>query len=288
MHPFDLAPQPPLPFAAAVDYSDTALALSAGGWPEVAEHRDLRFGDEAWQVMDIFAPSEPASARRDVLVFFHGGGWTNGYKEWCGFMAPALAARGVILVAPTHRLAPDVRFPVFIEDALAAIAAARLLVADLGGDPDRLFISGHSAGGHVAAMCALKSEWWERFGLPSHSIRAALPVSGILDLHHADPPPGSLEARVYEAVLEKPEDDRVASPLTWLGASSLPFFLAWGERDSERVRRSNGEAANMARSSGASLVTRQYPEDHFGTHLALKDPAHDWYDVLDTLRKETR
>jgi len=286
MPPFHLAPQPPLPFAAAEDYSRTALALSAGPWDHVAEHRDIRFGSEPWQVLDIFTPDWAGpDSHLDVLVFFHGGGWTNGYKEWCGFMAPALAAHGVVLVAATHRLVPGIRYPVFITDALAAIAATAGLVQDYGGNPQRLFLGGHSAGGHVAAMCALRRDLWPGFGLSERQLKGACPISGILDLHQEAPAPGSLEARVYEAVLARPEDDRDASPLNWLRAGTLPLFLSWGERDSERVRRSNIQARDILQSLPGLALFREYPEDHFGTHLALKDPHHDWYAAFNAFRK---
>lgn len=285
MSRFHLAPQPPLPFPAADDYARAALAASTGPWPGIIEHREHRFGPAPWQVMDIFAPQDLPAGGCDVLVFFHGGGWTNGYKEWVGFMAPALAAQNVMLVAPTHRLAPVVRYPDFLHDALAAIAAARRLVPALGGNPDRLFLSGHSAGGHVAAMCALRPDLRDIHGIPAQAICGCLPVSGILDLHHPAPPPGSLEARVYDTVLTRPEDDREASPLSWLRKDSVPLFLTWGERDSERVRRSNAEAERILTGLGVTARYRIYPEDHFGTHLALRDPAHDWYAGLCAMRQ---
>ena len=285
MLPFHLAPQPPLPFAAAEGYSTAALALSVGPWDNVAEHRDIRFGSEPWQVLDMFTPDGAGpGSNLDVLVFFHGGGWTNGYKEWCGFMAPALAAHGVMLVAATHRLAPATRYPAFLNDALAAIAATAGLVQDYGGDPQRLFLGGHSAGGHVAAMCALRRDLWSGFGLSERMLKGACPISGILDLHQEAPVPGSLEARVYEAVLERPSDDHDASPLTWLRAGTLPLFLSWGERDSARVRRSNLQARDMLQALPGKALFREYPEDHFGTHLALKDPRHDWYAAFNMLR----
>lgn len=284
---FSLAPQPPLPFPAAEAYSAAALAASRGDWPGVLEYRDLRFGPSSWQVLDLFIPDAPSEGPRDVLVFFHGGGWTNGYKEWVGLMAPAVTAAGMILVAPTHRLAPGVRFPVFLEDAIDAVAAAREMVRPFAGNPDRLFISGHSAGGHLAAMIGLKPDLCAARGLPPEAIAGCCPVSAILDLHQADPVPGSLEARVYEMVLADPADDAAASPLSVIGNGRAPLFLAWGAADSERVRRSNGQAREILEAAGADARFRIYPEDHFGTHLALQDPGHDWYAVLNEMRRTT-
>ena len=282
---FDLAPQPPLPVPAAEDYARDALDASRGGWPGVAEHRDIAFGAAPWQRFDLFVPERARAA--DLLVFLHGGGWTNGYKEWCGFMAPALAARGVALAAPTYRLAPDARYPAFLEDTLAALAAIRARAGDFGVNPDRLFLSGHSAGGHIAALAALRHDLWPDHGLPRRAILGCLPVSGILDLHHPAPPSGSLEERVYLDVLDRPGDDRVASPLNWLAQLQMPLALTWGERDTERVQRGNEAAARILETCAQPTWTQRYPQDHFGTHLMLRDPAHPWYDTLDAMRKGT-
>ncbi|MGR3562466.1 MAG: alpha/beta hydrolase [Heliomarina sp.] len=283
---FDLAPQPPLPVAAAEDYAKAALDASRGGWPGVDEHRDIAFGPGDWQRFDLFTPTVPVEGGADVVIFFHGGGWTNGYREWCGFMAPALAARGVALAAPTYRLAPEARFPLFFEDAMQAVGAIGARVSDYGCNPRRLFLSGHSAGGHIAALIALRPDLWKRTGIGETSVRGCLPISGILDLHHPAPPPGSLEERVYLDVLAHADDDRAASPLNWLDTLSVPLALTWGEKDTERVRRSN-ETARIVLEGKPDCWFRTWDEDHFGTHLMLRDPSHGWYDILDEMRKGT-
>jgi acetyl esterase/lipase len=282
---FVLAPQPPLPVPAAVAFAEEALRRSRGGWPGVIEHRDRAFGPEPWQRFDVFAPAA-AAGPLDVVVFLHGGGWTNGYKEWCGFMAPAITAAGALLVAPTYRLAPEFRYPVFLDDSFAALAAIRATVAEVGGDPNRLFLAGHSAGGHIAALLALRTDLWPSYGLSRSVIHGCAPVSGILDLHHAAPPPGSLEARVYELVLADPSQDREASPIARLDGATVPFFLAWGERDTERVRLSNELGMTILEQHEKPFSARAYPGlDHFQTQLALGDPAHDWYRGLRQLRE---
>ena len=283
--PFVLAPQPPLPVPAAIAFSEEALRRSRGPWPNVIEYRDRAFGAAPWQRFDVFTPAG-AAGPRDVIVFLHGGGWTNGYKEWCGFMAPAVTAAGAILVAPTYRLGPEFRYPVWLDDSFAALAAIRNDIATFGGDPDRLFIAGHSAGGTIAALLALRSDRWPEYGLPAAAIRGCAPVSAILDLHDPAPPAGSLEARVYETVLAHAAQDREASPINRLDTLNVPILLTWGQRDTERVRRGNERAAAILEDSSERSIVRCYAElDHFQTQLALGDPAHDWYAALHELRK---
>lgn len=282
---FDLAPQPPLPFHAASLFAAQALAASAGDWPGVRSLRDMSFGPEPWQRFDVFAP-EAVGTDRDVVIFLHGGGWTHGYKEWCGLMAPGITARDAILVAPTYRLAPEHRYPAPVLDTLAAIAAIRARVAEWGGSPDRLFLGGHSAGGQIAMQVALHPELWT--DAPFDALKGCLPLSAILDLRHPAPPPGSLEARVYEMVLADPAQDAEASPLLTLDRLSVRTHFSWGERDSERVRASNEAAQALLDGTAALAGFDRLQADHFGTQLALIDPGHRWYDALQTMRNSTR
>ncbi len=280
-HGFTLAPQRKLPDM-ALGYADAALKYSRGPWPGVAEHRNVHLAG-AYLPMDIFAPEGAGGA--DVVIFLHGGGWTNGYKEWCGFMAPVLAAMGCVLAAPSYRLAPEYRFPVARDDTLTAIAAVQAGIAAYGGNPRRILLAGHSAGGHLAALSALRRDLWPAFGIDGAGLIALAPISGILDLRATDPPPDSLEARVYDTVLADPSQDAEASPLLLLDALAMPLLLTWGTRDTPRVQRANTAAS--AHLAGSDLLSVCTPEaDHFETHLGLRDSAHPWYGMLDQIRKE--
>ncbi len=278
IHGFLLEDQPPPPHPAAVAYSDRALELSARSHPDIVFHRDIVWGEDSWRRFDVFKP-RISTQPLPVLIFLHGGGWMSGYKEWCGMMAPGVIGAGAILVAPTYRLAPEHRYPVFLEDCIDAVEAIHARIRQFGGDPGRLYIAGHSAGGHLAAMVALRHDLWR--GRIGEALRGALPISGILDVVKADPAPGSLEELVYRKVLARPEDDVAASPISWVSQASIPLVLAWGENDTERVRHSNELMARQLRDAGAACETHCYEGlDHFATHLALADPSHPWFQTL--------
>lgn len=279
IHGFRLPRRAPFPVAAAVAYSDEALRRSSTIGPGLRIERDRRWGPGSWQSFDVFAPETTAAAPRPIVVFFHGGGWVAGHKEWCGFMAPAVCGLGAVLVAATHRLAPAHRYPVFVEDALDAVAAIVADAPSWGGDPNRIFLAGHSAGGHVAAQIGLRPDLWR--GRLGANLAGVLPISAALDLHTDDPAPGSLEEQVYTTVLARPEDDLDASPLHAAGKIDTPVVLAWGEFDAARVIRSNEAMARRLLRPGAPH--RALPLaglDHFATHLALEDAAHPWYAAL--------
>ncbi|NYE23276.1 alpha/beta hydrolase [Pigmentiphaga litoralis] len=283
---FTLAPQPPLPFKAAEDYADQALAWSAEVPDDLVITRDLAYGPDAAHRYDVFAPMDAQGL--PVLVFWHGGGWTNGYKEFTGFMASQVARLNMVLVAPTYRLAPDYPMPAPIDDCRAMLAHLVAHGASHGIDATRMYLSGHSAGGHLAMMTALQPDALEQVGVPAASIRGCLPISGILDLHHTSPEPGSLDDRVYTAVLSDRYDDAMMSPISWTRGNRVPMRLSYGENDSARVILSNRRTARLLAAQPASTtLTMRAGMTHFDTHLTLRDPADQWYADLDQLVRNT-
>lgn len=274
--------QQPMPFPAADEYARTVMRWAQEPLPPgVVALQGLPYGEDRLQRLDVYAPAGAANA--PVLVSWHGGGWTNGYREYNRFMAPIVTRMGMVLVAPSYRLTPAHHMPETAADALAALAHVHRHAAEWGGNPQRLILTGHSAGGHLAALTALRAATRQAAGVPDSAIAACLPISGIMDLHHPGPVPGSLEARVYDTVLEpgQPHEDAVFSPLCWAAGNRLPVVLSWGSRDSERVRLSNQRLAAMLRLQSGSVATQCLEGvDHFGSHTGLRDPAHPWYQAL--------
>lgn len=271
--------QPPLPFAAAEAYARTVDAWSREALgADIVVQRARAYGAHAKHRCDVYAPRDARHA--PVLVFWHGGGWTNGYRRWVAFMAPRVVRLGLVLVAPSYRLAHEARLPAACDDAQRAIDFTVAHAAAWGASPQHVYLSGHSAGGHLAALCALRH--------PHAAIRGCLPISAIMDLHHPSPPPGSLEERVYTMVLDDPDDDARLSPIAWTRGNRVPFALTVGEHDSERVRRSNRRLHALLQAQPApSALHVEAGCDHFATHTALADGAHPWYARLAQLVRET-
>ena len=121
------------------------------------------YGPDPYQRIAIVPADRPNGL---VLVALHGGGWTNGYKEWMLFMAPAFTPFGITFVSVGYRLAPQTVFPNGYEDVLAGLALVHECVAEWGGDAARIFLTGHSAGGHLAALAAVRDDWQGPRNLP--------------------------------------------------------------------------------------------------------------------------
>jgi acetyl esterase/lipase len=125
---------------------------------------DIAYGDDPRQRLDVYVPiAAPKNA--PVVVFFYGGSWQTGKRSDYLFVGEALATRGIISVIADYRLAPQVAYPDFLRDCAAAVAWTFSNIASYGGNSDKIFVAGHSAGGYNAAMMAFDPRWLAPFGL---------------------------------------------------------------------------------------------------------------------------
>lgn len=257
----DLPPLPPLLQPEAKAYAERISDATRAVQRTTRTALDQRYGDDYWQKVDVYLPADPSARKLPVLCFMHGGAWVNGTKEWMGFMAPPLLDLPAIFVSVNYRLAPAARYPAPLYDCFEAVAWVHRNIARFGGDPGAIFIGGHSAGGHLAALVTLRRDILAAHGLPPNVIKACFPVSGAFDLRDPNPAPGSMEERVYTSFLARPEDDAEASPVLHTAGNETPFFLTWGSRDMPALI-AQGKA--MAAALPGRVASQEFPGlDHF-------------------------
>jgi len=285
MH-FLLKQQPPLPFSMARDYENQVLSWASEVPDKLIFKQNCAYGSHANQCYDVFTSRRPKKA--PILIFWHGGGWTNGYKEYVAFMAKNIVELGMILVAPDYRLAPEHKISTLFDDALSAVKHVSQHAHLYGGCAEQLYLAGHSAGAHLAALVALRRTEAIEAGINVKAIRAALLISGIMNLYHPAPSHGSLEALVYSKILQSPTDDAIFSPVSWTQGNRVPILLSYGEADSERVIHSNQRLASLLQLQPASCrLSVETGLDHFTTHTSLFNADAPWYQRLSSLIKES-
>jgi arylformamidase len=266
----DLPVQPPMgPPAEA--YAADILARSKRVAESSRVELDLAYGPDYWQKLDLYLPENPEACDLPVLAFLHGGGWQFGYKEWMGYMAPAFTDLPAIFVSVSYRLLPDVRFPAPLVDTIAALSWIHTNIAGYGGNPDRLFVGGHSAGGHLAALATLRTDLLDAAGVPPGAIRACVPVAGSYKFEV-----GELEAR-GKLLLAKPEDAPEASPVSYVEGNRVPFYITWGEHDLEHVLRSGPPMVEALTRAGSRVEHEVFRGmDHFDISRDNGDPGSRW------------
>jgi acetyl esterase/lipase len=147
--------------------------------------KDAAFGTDPRQQLDVYRPKAAVAQRLPIIVFLYGGSWRSGTKSGYMFVGRALAAQGFVVAIPDYRLVPQVRYPAFIEDNAAAVAWVAAHAAQIGGDPQRLVIAGHSAGAYNAAMLAYDPRW---LGAGQRRIRGFIGLAGPYDFLPFDGP----------------------------------------------------------------------------------------------------
>lgn len=257
---------PSSPDAAA--YGDLVVALGLkSALDPVAE---LAYGADPNQRLHVYAPGRSVGKKLPVVVFFHGGAWVSGGLSWLRFMAPMITSMPAIFVASTYRLAPQSQWPAQYDDVCAAISYVSEHAVEMGVDPTRIIVGGHSAGGHLASLAVLKRQ--------IRPVKACFPLSCSFDLQYGDVPIDSPEGRVYKYLFTQRNQDSSASPINFTNGNRTPFHIVWGERDFARIMRSSERMVGVLRSEGSRVTsTIVAGVDHFGTHLQLADPNSPWF-----------
>src|SRR5579862_822645 len=130
--------------------------------------------------LDVCRPRGAVAA--PVIIFFYGGAWRSGYKELYRYVGKALARRGYVAVVPDYRIYPEARYPDFVEDGARVVRWVKDNVSRFGGDPEKIFLQGHSAGAHIAAMLAIDARWLREVGLePRRDIAGLIGLAGPYD-----------------------------------------------------------------------------------------------------------
>ena len=182
---------------------------------------DVAYGPLPRHQLDIYAPTAaPPGAGWPVVVFFYGGSWNSGERAEYKFVGEALASRGILTLVADYRLYPQVRYPSFLEDSALALAWGLDHAKALGGDPHRIFVMGHSAGGYNAAMLALDPRWLAATGHRPNELAGWIGLAGPYEFLPLGP---ESPAR---PVFFHPDYPAGTQPIDHAGAGSPKAFLA--------------------------------------------------------------
>jgi arylformamidase len=238
---------------------------------------DLPYGDAADERLDIFPAPHPNAP---VLVFIHGGWWRSMDKSDHSFVAPSFTRDGACVVVPNYTLAPAATIPQITLQMVRALAWTFQNVARFGGDPRRITVAGHSAGGHLAAMM-LACLWPQhRAGLPRDLVKQALAISPLHDLE-----PIRLTPYLQESLRLTPQHVAQASPARLQAPKQGALYSVAGADESEEFLRQNRLIQEAWGPRRVPLCEALPGLNHFSVLEALVEPSHRLHQLaLDLLR----
>lgn len=227
---------------------------------------DVAYGDEPGEKLDVF-PGDPNNA--PVVVFIHGGYWRSLDKSDHSFVAPPFVAAGACVVIANYDLCPAVTIPDITLQMVRALAWVYRNISKHGGNPSRITVIGHSAGGHLAAM--LLACQWKRHApdLPDDLVTNALSISGLYELDSVMQTPF-----LKESLRLTPDQVLKASP-AWLPppGRGLLYAVAGGDESSEFLR--HNRLIQQAWGNAVVPVCEALPGlNHFSILEALVQPTH--------------
>lgn len=225
--------------------------------------KDIAYGKKPWQTLNIYPQKNSTSA--PVVIFIYGGGWHKGSKEQHHFVADALVRKGYLVVIPDYVKYPQGQFPTFIEDIAGAIAWVKNNISDYGGNPDQLFLAGHSAGAHTGALLITDNHYLREAGADVDDIKAFVGLAGPYNFTPQKPQ--------YIKTFGRENFDKMkANP--FVDGSEPPVMLIHSQGDNTVGRFNMDTFYNQLFAAGVPVEKRLYQDiGHVMTVLKV----HPWF-----------
>ena len=242
---------------------------------------DLAYGPSPGERLDLFVPKDRPAA--PLVAFIHGGYWQSLDKGDFSYLAPAYLASGIAYASLNYDLTPQVSIEEIVRQVRAALAWLFRNGADHGIDPARIFVAGHSAGGHLSAM-ALATDWAGGAfgaGVPTDLVKGGCSVSGVYDLE-------PIRLSYHQEVVKLDRDmARRMSPLGNAPARAGRLILAVGSEETEEFHRQQAAFLAEWRNAGLAADVVELPgRNHFTAIDALGEPDHALFGAMRSLALE--
>lgn len=236
------------------EYEADYRSLSGQAAQALGEPIEFQYGESAVERLDVY---RCADENAPIHIHIHGGAWRTLDKRASVYAAPLFCAKGVHFVAVDFALMPDVDMATMVDQVRRSVAWIYRNAEEFGGDRDRIYVSGHSSGAHLAACVAVTD--WQSYGVPADILKGCVCCSGGYDLE-----PVKLSARNDYMHLSD-EAVRLYSPNRHLSRLGCPLSLSVGELESDEFVR---QSVDLAAAAGLPLH-KGADMDHFEISLTL-------------------
>lgn len=222
----------------------------------------VQYGPTLMERLTVYPAKNPDAP---VMLFVHGGYWRLGIGDDYDFVAMGPSLAGFTVVIITYALTPAVNIPEMVRQVRSSIAWTANNISDFHGNPDRIFVAGHSAGAHLAAMAM--STNWSDYGLPVDTVKGVLAISGLYDLEPVS------QTFVEPAVRITAEQILSSSPIRLVRHNSIPLIVVWGELETASFQKQSVDYCKAWQNVGN--------QSHY---LIVKDANH--FNILEGFQTE--
>ena len=216
------------------------------------------------QKLDIYLPksdiksidklgnkSQAKIANKKVIIFYYGGNWDSGERANYKFVAEALTSQGFIVVIPDYRLYHDVLFPAFMADPASAAKWVKMHISQYGGDANQVFLSGHSAGAHIAVMLAVNPEYLAVQSLKPSDFIGVIGLAGPYDFL-------PLKSERLKIIFGAESTLWKSQPINFVDGKAPPILLAVGKKDTTVLPRNTYNLAEKIKENNGIVQVAEF------------------------------
>ncbi|MDQ7918166.1 alpha/beta hydrolase [Mesonia sp. MT50] len=187
---------------------------------------------------NIFVPKKKMKLQ-PVLLFVHGGNWDSGKKETYGFLGRNFAKKGVVTVISEYTLSPQADYKQMTQEVAKSILWIKNNIEDYGGDPQQIYVTGHSAGGHLVALATMDSSY--SYGIDKKDIAGIIlnDAAGLDMYSYLQKNPPTSENHYLSTWTKNPETWKKASPITYMDATTPRVLMYWGSKSYASIIEAN-------------------------------------------------
>ncbi len=238
-------------------------------------NEDIEYGQKPWQKLDVYPAKDVNNA--PVVVFVHGGSWRHGRKDQYRFAADAFLRLGYTVVLPDYIKypSPQAKFPSFAEDAAAAVAWVKNNISKHNGNPEQVFLSGHSAGAHTVAILTTDSKYLQAEGLSEKDIAG---VAGIAGPYSFVP-----DWEVTKAVFGPENRYPLMDVFNYVDGNEPPTILLHSAADQQVGQYNTDGYFDRLQEKGVNAKKVIYTEP---SHIDMVTMLHPWFAKQDEVAKD--
>lgn len=253
-----------LPTNAAKDKTAQSVTSSMNG---VQVIKNIAYGADARQRLDIYTPAD--GQRHPVLVFVYGGSWQSGKRQTYAFVGKQFAKAGYTTVVVDYRLAPTHVFPDYVLDTANAMGWVYRHINQYGGNPDQLFVMGHSAGAFNVVSAVDDKRFWSQAGIPDKAVVGVIGLAGPYDYNF----------RVGSTQVAFPKDStqQQVMPVYHIRQGVPPHLLVTGSKDTVVYPQNADSLQQAIVKAGGNVERIEVPASHAGIVIGLARPLQPFY-----------